>query len=541
MLVVRLIGMDWRNPDYPGILRQRAERLMRIRTEPFLLGHVMAYYRENLADFINDWGVTVDQRVVGSKYPDGRPMSPFMPFILFDAQREFVNWTVDRWRAKEDGGCDKSRDMGASWLAVAVSVAICVLFDGAKVGFGSRKEQYVDRSGDAASLFWKARTFIDNLPAEFRGGCDTTRDAPFMRISFPSTGSAITGEAGDNIGRGDRTSLYFVDEAAYLERPQLVDLSLSATTNCRIDISSANGMSNPFAQKKFAGKLPWFTLFWRSHPLKDQAWYDRECAKKSPIVMAQEVDVDYSASAEGVVIPAEWIRSAIDAHLRLGIVPTGDMTAAYDPADTGIDANAVVGGHGILINYIEQWMGKNSDIYKSVERVFTICDRRKYAYFRYDADGLGAGVRGDAAQINSVRRLHGSRSIEFEAFRGSGAVQRPAAEDVKGRRNEDYFGNYKAQSWINFRMRFERTHKWIHEGVACNPDEIVSISSACPDYMRLVGELSQPVMYVNQVGKVFIDKQPAGTKSPNLADAAMMRFAQMRGSLRLDPSLARGI
>ena len=533
--------MDWRNPDYPGILRQRAERLMRIRTEPFLLGHVMAYYRENLADFINDWGVTVDQRVVGSKYPDGRPMSPFMPFILFDAQREFVNWTVDRWRAKEDGGCDKSRDMGASWLAVAVSVAICVLFDGAKVGFGSRKEQYVDRSGDAASLFWKARTFIDNLPAEFRGGCDTTRDAPFMRISFPSTGSAITGEAGDNIGRGDRTSLYFVDEAAYLERPQLVDLSLSATTNCRIDISSANGMSNPFAQKKFAGKLPWFTLFWRSHPLKDQAWYDRECAKKSPIVMAQEVDIDYSASAEGVVIPAEWIRSAIDAHLRLGIVPTGDMTAAYDPADTGIDANAVVGGHGILINYIDQWMGKNSDIYKSVERVFTICDRRKYSYFRYDADGLGAGVRGDAAQINSVRRLHGSRSIEFEAFRGSGAVQRPSAEDVKGRRNEDYFGNYKAQSWINFRTRFERTHKWIHEGVACDPDEIVSISSACPDYMRLVGELSQPVMYVNQVGKVFIDKQPAGTKSPNLADAAMMRFAQMRGSLRLDPSLARGI
>ncbi|MDI5303740.1 hypothetical protein MJN76_29380, partial [Salmonella enterica subsp. enterica serovar Anatum] len=37
----------------------------------------------------------------------------------------------------------------------------------------------------------------------------------FMSVEFPDTGAVIKGEAGDNIGRGDRTTLYFVDEAAF--------------------------------------------------------------------------------------------------------------------------------------------------------------------------------------------------------------------------------------------------------------------------------------------------------------------------------------
>jgi hypothetical protein len=37
----------------------------------------------------------------------------------------------------------------------------------------------------------------------------------------------LKGEAGDNIGRGDRTTLYFVDEAAFLQRPLLIDAALA--------------------------------------------------------------------------------------------------------------------------------------------------------------------------------------------------------------------------------------------------------------------------------------------------------------------------
>lgn len=90
-----------------------------------------------------------------------------------------------------------------------------------------------------------------------------------MRILFPETESAMTGEAGDGIGRGDRTSFYIVDESAFLERPYLADASLSATTNCRQDISTPNGMANSFAERRHSGKIDVFTFHWRDDPRKD--------------------------------------------------------------------------------------------------------------------------------------------------------------------------------------------------------------------------------------------------------------------------------
>ena len=56
---------------------------------------------------------------------------------------------------------------------------------------------------------------------------DAEEHAPHMRLVFPDTGALISGEAGDNIGRGNTTSLYFVDEAAFLEHPVMVEASLS--------------------------------------------------------------------------------------------------------------------------------------------------------------------------------------------------------------------------------------------------------------------------------------------------------------------------
>ena len=43
--------------------------------------------------------------------------------------------------------------------------------------------------------------------------------------------------------------------------------------------------------------------------------------------------------------------------------------------------------------------------------------------------------------------------------------------------------------------------------------------------MALVAELSQATYETNGVGKIVINKTPDGMKSPNLADAVMMRFA----------------
>jgi phage terminase large subunit len=414
---------------------------------------------------------------------------------------------------------------------VGVGVALCVLHDGFVAGYGSRKEEYVDKLDSPKSLFYKAREFIRYLPPEFRAGWDAKKNGAHMRLTFPKTGSVMTGEAGDNIGRGDRTSAYFVDESAFLERPMLTEASLSATTNCRIDLSSVNGMDNPFAQKRHAGKIEVFVFDWRDDPRKSDAWYAKQLNELDPVVVAQEIDRNYTASKEGILIPQAWVQSAIDAHVKLGIVPTGERLGALDVADEGRDKNAFATKHGVVLRTIEEWSGKGDDIFGTVQRAFGLADAHGLASFLYDADGLGAGVRGDARVINEGRP---NAPIEVEQFRGSGSVidpdgpiptVNPQRRDGKERTNKDFFANRKAQAWWALRVRFQLTHRAVTEGGEYDADEIVSLSSDLADLAKLTVELSQPTYSLNGAGKVVVDKAPDGSKSPNLADSVMIVYA----------------
>lgn len=334
---------DFKHPDYQMVFEWRMERLQRIRQNPEILPALKQFYRTNPAQFIIDWGMTTDPRNIDY----GLPVT--IPFLLFPKQEEWIYWIMERWGNRENGITEKSREMGLSWTAIGLACSLCLFNKEMVIGFGSRKEEYVDSTGDPKALFWKARKFVETLPVEFRGSWSEKKHAPYMRVEFPETGAVIKGEAGDNIGRGDRTTLYLVDEAAFLQRPLLIDAALSQTTRCRIDLSSVNGMANPFAQKRHGGKIPVFTFHWRDDPRKDEEWYRRECEKiDNPVVVAQELDLNYSASAEGVLIPSEWVQAAVDAHIKLGIQPTGKRLGAMDVADEGRDKNAFSTRHGFL-------------------------------------------------------------------------------------------------------------------------------------------------------------------------------------------------
>ena len=511
---------DFKNPDYVAVIRERVKRLAWIKAHPEEVPDLKKFYRDNPAQFISDWGCTSDPRNVERELP------VVIPFILFPKQEEWVAWLVDHWRNQKPGLTEKTRDMGMSWLSIAASCTMCLHYEGMAIGFGSRKEEYVDKIGAPKSLFHKGRVFMSNLPKVFRGGWDLDKDAPHLRINFPETNSNISGEAGDNIGRGDRTGIYFVDEAAYLERPQLIEASLSQTTNCRMDISSPNGMGNPFAEKRFGGKIDVFTFHWRDDPRKDDVWYDKQVRELDEVTLAQEVNIDYAASVEGVVIPNQWVRSAVDAHLRLSIKPTGACSGSLDVADEGKDNNAFCGAHGVLVQVVEEWSGKNSDIFATTEKAFELCDLLGYKKFKYDADGLGAGVRGDSRIINEKRKKANQQQITVEAHRGSEGVFNPEGEDVKGRKNEDYFQNHKAQAWWSLRTRFQKTHRWITTGEKCDPDDIISLSSGLKNLNKLISELSQATYGVSQIGKLVIDKSPDGIKSPNLADSVVIQYGQ---------------
>ena len=510
------------------IWRERSRRLAWLRAVPSRWDELREYYKTHLADWVSDWGVTVDPRNVRKGLPTT------MPFVLDPKQREWCDFTYQNWRDGVYAGSEKSRDVGLSWLLVGMSCGWATLYDGFIVGWGSFKSDKVDESGNLGSLFEKGRNYMDGLPEELRAGFDARSTSLTRRLLFPGTGSSIIGEIGDNVGRGNRTSIYFVDEAAYFEHDQVVDAALSKTTDCRQDVSSVHGMLNTFAGRMHDGKSRKFTFHWRNNPRFTQEDYDEFLEQWGSVITAQELDINYAASLEGIVIPAEWVNAAIDAHVVLGIEPTGERSGSFDVADRGIDKNAFAARHGIVLTHAEQWSGQaTGDIYASVERIFKLCDAHQCDSFKYDADGLGAGVRGDARKINEERAKRRQKTLRVQAFIGSGELMRPEAEDVLGRKNKDFFENLKAQAWWAFRFRFQRTFRAVQaqkagKPISFNASDIISIAGEFKDLARLCVELSQPVYTQSKSGKLLIDKTPDGVSSPNLADAAMMLYAPLR-------------
>lgn len=520
---------------YAAANRERYRRLLWLRENPAELPGLKAYYRKHLADWVNDWGVTIDPRNIRKGLP------VVMPFLLDPRQREWIEWAVDHWRRGRYGGTVKSRDVGVSWLIVSVSLGLATLYDDNQIGWGSFKADKVDLLGDMGSLFEKGRQALEHIPKEFRAGYDWRYCSMKNRLLFPETRAAIIGEVGDSIGRGSRTSVYFVDETAHLEHDQLVDASLSKTTDCRIDASTVFGMDNSFATRMHDARIieagDRFDFDWRQNPRMTPKDYQDFLDLYGEVITAQELDRNFQASVEGVVCPAEWVNAAIDAHLRPELAKHftgGEHSAALDVADEGIDKNGFAAKHGLVLQHVEEWSGKGSDVFATIERAFIACDVHGPARrLRYDADGVGADGKGAARVINNLRKTNHGLTIDVTAFRGSAGVMDPLKEMVKGRKNEDYFLNFKAQCWWWLRLLFQNTWRAVN-GRPYDPEMMISISGEIPAAVRarLLIELSQPTYSQNQAGKLLIDKQPEHdgkrAKSPNLGDAVMILYAPQR-------------
>lgn len=402
---VTMLDINWLHPDYAPIYKERAKRLDAIRKTPGMLAGLKEFYKDRPVEFITDWCMTYDPRNAEIGVPTQ------VPFLLFSKQADFIRWLYDRWRNREDGLGEKSRDMGISWLCVAFAVWMWLFHKGTVIGFGSRKEEYVDRIGDPKSLFWKIRALIDLLPIEFRpDGWDARKHAPFMTIRNPENGATIIGEAGDNIGRGNRTSIYFKDESAFYEHPDLIDAALSQTSNCKIDVSTPNGNGNPFYRKRMSGKVPVFTFHWRDDPRKDDAWYRKQQEALDPVILAQEVDIDYNASSSDNYIPGELIEQSmnigpadIDRQICGWIV-------AIDAAHMGDDESVIHCRRGRL--NLKQIARRQQDGIQLAGLVLDVCSRLEATGGRVDAiiielDGPGTSCYDQLRNSPRKRVIYG--------------------------------------------------------------------------------------------------------------------------------------
>ena len=530
----------WPPANYNAIFADRHDEILRIENDPVLIQGIKSFYSNpnNIIPFIEEQGVTIDPRNSTSTKP------VTMPFVLFDRQKEFVQFIMACLQDQECGLTEKSRDMGATWLAVAISVWIWLYMPGASVGWGSRKEMLVDRLGDLDSIFEKIRRYIDMLPDYLLPeGFELKKHAGHLKVINPENGASITGEAGDEIGRGGRKTIYFKDESSFYEHPESIEGALGDNTRVQIDISSVNNTATIFNRRRKQGQL-WtpekefdpgivrvFIFDWRDHPLKTQDWYDIRKAKYQREglvhIFSREVDRDASASTENILIPAIWVNAAIDAHKRFDEwTDDGMAIAGLDVADDGGDQNSFVKKKANIIRYVETW--EKGDPGETTRKTVALARIKHCWEIQYDCIGVGSGVKSEANRLTDEGVIK-KNELSFIKWDAGAAVLDPDEEIFEDDEeqcplNKDFFENLNAQAGWNLRWRFERTYEAVVKGIKHDINDLISIDSSLDELEELKEELSQPTYKHNSRGKTMINKKPEGAKSPNRFDAVKQVF-----------------
>lgn len=530
------------NPDLVRTYATRLDQVQRFRKSPAHLAGALAYYSTRPAEFIDHWCDTYDPRVAGGDKPT------HMPFRLFKRQFELVEFLEDVRKASASGLVEKCRDMGATFVCCGYSIWLWRFVPGSAIGWGSRKAELVDNIGDPKSVFEKLRVMMRRLPREFMPpGYKEELHSHQMRIVNPDNGSSIVGEVGDNIGRGGRTTIYFKDESAHYEHPEMIEAALSDNTNVQIDISSVNGPGNPFHNRREAGK-DWepgvevdkvfanvFVMDWRDHPAKTIEWYRaRETKWRAEglyHIHAQEVDRNYYAAVSGTIIDITHLEACIDAHKTLGFPEDGPWGAALDVADndgTG-DRNAFAARRGPILRLCDDWTERDTGT--TTRRALGLVEGLGNLDLQYDCIGLGSGVKAEWNRLADDNLT--PRGVQLVAWNGGDAPQNADERMLKKENGEpdeespligDFFVSLKAQGWWELARRIERTYRAVVEDIPYPFEDLISIPSTLPKLRQIKKELCQPTGGKSTRMKFQVNKTPEGTRSPNLGDAIMMAF-----------------
>lgn len=518
-------------------IENRLARGLKVADDPHLQALSLEVLKNDPILFVADWCWTFDPRL-----PDS-----YIPFDLYPKQEEALQWL---WDLEHDGGVgtwEKSRDTGASWICASYLAHRFLFRNAFTGGVGSRKLEYVDTLGDPKSFFWKIRFTLDWLPKWMipkewllkRSSYDNE-----ARLINPANGATLTGEGGDEIGRGGRTSMYLVDEFGFVEHADSVDTALMANTDALGYISTPNGPGNCFARKVASQGVRKFHFHWKDDPRKngfrvlDEAgaiveegngypsvegkavypWRDAKMETYSPVQFAQEYDINYSASLSNIIIRYEWARAAVGLKLPEP-AETLETLAGLDISGEGDNHNAQIARRSHKVILIKEWDEPGGD---PVRGAYTSVENMKEAkalpakFLAYDKIAIGAGAQFAFARTPYANQV---RAIGVN-------VGTPASETRYGEMSgREMFHNLKAEIWFRTAERFRRTYEFVEEGIMYEPSELISLP---PGDMteKLIAQLCNVLMFRKTTGKLIVESklelQKRGVVSPDLAEAFVL-------------------
>lgn len=307
-----------------------------------LLGYCAIPTVEGFLFFCNAFLYTFVVRKVDAK---GREV----PIIGDESVQPFITWPIQDAAAKEIIDCilnggrilvDKSRDMGASWLVLAIFTWMFIFARNVNFMLMSYEKELVDNEGDMNALIPKIEFMLEHLPEWMVPPIETT-DMKLVRadgVRNAITGKATTGKK----GRGGRITAVLLDEAAFILPLRKLWVSLSRSTHCAIAVSTADGATY-FSKLVRMAKSKVVRLMWWSHPEKGRGRYERkdesgalvvsspwrdEQIRRSedPLEISQEIDADDRAGGMSV-FDSRLINLALAQareHLYEGFIDTPD-------------------------------------------------------------------------------------------------------------------------------------------------------------------------------------------------------------------------
>lgn len=518
---------NWVRNDLSDIMFERYKLLERCNRDLEFRRLTLELCRRDPIFWINNFVMTSDPRNAAYDAP------VTVPLVLYPKQEEYILWRRQCLKNRKWGLVAKSRDMGISVCNI-VDQTHHWLFDTEYQGsFASRKEMLVDRLSDPSSLFQKIRAVLRGLPKwmlpkKYFDG--------YMKIINEDNGSSIVGEAGLQIGRGNRVLCLDWDEAAFTPNQSTIISALSQTTDCCIRTSTPNASSDPFADDYHSGNFETFTFHWKDDLRKNHwiapdgttgngwdspsqiatyPWYEEQKTKLDELTIAREIDIDFSSSQENICIPAKWVQSAVDFPI---VMTNYKLQAGLDVAtEEGKDKTVLTivdGGNKVV--HIEDWKGLNTTqtAYKAIE----ICNRYNVDALIFDCDGVGFGVSATLQNTPGLR-------FRVKAFHGGGS---PSSYywQLENKSSRDKFANRKAELWHLLSIRFQKTYE-TRNNIRIHPtDECISI----PNHQQLINELSMPTMNYKDNGQLILQSKKTLSHSPDFADSLVLASANENDS-----------
>lgn len=324
----------------PSETHRRLAVLQLLEQDPELARLDAELCRQDPVHWIESWGWATNPRAE-------RPEERDVPLRLWPDQRRMVAWLLELWRKGLPGLLVKSREIGASWLALHLIFWAWRWQTGFSAHLASRLERYVD-DGTDSSLFGKLRYLRDRQPFHLAAtGTD-------KQLHLELRGSTITGEATNpNIGRAGRHSILLLDEFAFVPPRVAAAIWKAQESVARTTWLITTPDSKAHKAYQLYQQLPAeqvLTLDWHADPRRGEDWRSARLRNLSPEEFAQEYECQWGVSRVGLIwthqadvltyddFDSRWLEVA---HVQEGMIQAAGW-------DFGTGESLLVCFHGLV-------------------------------------------------------------------------------------------------------------------------------------------------------------------------------------------------